>query len=87
MKLIQNLYIQIKPLIRKGPPGPSGKAVLVLLPVWMPAQARCPGVLVASRHPRRRSSSSGALGELPGAGRAGGTDGATSCTHAPPAPC
>lgn len=52
MRLIQNMYTQIKPLISKLPSGCLGQAVLMLLPLQMPAQAephRAGDVLVASR--------------------------------------
>lgn len=51
MKLIQNLCTQIKPLISKVPSGYLGKAVLILLPLQMPDQAKVyqtHGAMVAS---------------------------------------
>lgn len=52
MKLIQNMYTQIKPLISKLPSGCLGQVVLMLLPLQMPAQAelcRAGDVLVVNR--------------------------------------
>lgn len=87
MKLIENIYTQIKPLLSKVPSGHLGKAVLILLSLQMVAQAEvyhpC-GVLVVSWDPLPCSSSG--LRELPRAGRAGG-DGAIRCARERPAPC
>ena len=69
IKLIQNIYTQIKPLISKVPSGHLGRAVLILLPLQMPAQAevyRPCGALVASGDPPHCSSSG--LRELPRVG-------------------